>query len=163
MNSVINRDYQFVQSVTGGFTLIELMLTLAVAGVLYAIAVPAYTSYRVRGQDTQAIAEISTLSLDIEHYRTDNYGKLPATLADLGIPIPKDPWGHNYYYNPLEGTHANPSNARWDKNLRPINIDYDLYSAGADGKTKQKITQRESLDDIIRANGGSYVGLARDY
>lgn len=146
-----------------GFTLIELMLAVAVAAVLVAIAVPAYTSYRVRGQDAQAIADISTLGVEIERYRSDNYGQLPATLADLGVSVPKDPWGHDYVYNPLEGTHANPSNARWDKNLRPINIDYDLYSKGADGLTMQKITQNVSLDDIIRANGGSYVGLARDY
>ena len=146
-----------------GFTLIELMLVLAVAGVLYAIAVPAYNSYRVRGQNTQAIAEISSLGVDIERYRSDNYGKLPATLADLGISIPNDPWGHAYVYNPLEGIHANPSNARWDKNLKPINIDFDLYSKGVDGQSMQKITQSVSLDDVIRANGGSYVGLARDY
>jgi general secretion pathway protein G len=34
---------------------------------------------------------------------------------------------------------------------------------GKDGQTKPKITAKESHDDIIRANGGAYVGLASEY
>jgi hypothetical protein len=34
---------------------------------------------------------------------------------------------------------------------------------GKDKKTKPKITHKDSHDDIIRANGGAYIGLASDY
>lgn len=151
------------RAIASGFTLIELMIGIAIAALIFAIALPGYHSFQVRAQDSQAIADISTISAQIERYRSNYGGDLPGTLADLGVPLPKDPWGRNYIYTPLEGTNANPSNARWDKNLKPINIDFDLYSAGPDGQTKQKITQKVSLDDIIRANGGAYVGLASDY
>jgi len=152
-----------VRAIHSGFTLIELLITLAVAALLYAIAAPAYRSYVVKTQNSQAIVDISSLSAMIERYRSNNGDDLPGTLADLGVTLPKDPWGHSYVYTPLEGIKANPGNARWDKNLKPINIDFDLYSDGADGQTKRKITQSESLDDIIRANGGAYVGVAGDY
>jgi general secretion pathway protein G len=58
---------------------------------------------------------------------------------------------------------VNPSIVRWDKNLKPINADYDLYSCGPDGVSKQKLTHKDSLDDIVRANGGAYIGIAQDY
>ena len=156
------RSLRFL-AISGGFTLLELMIGIAIAALIYVIALPGYRSFQVRAQDSQAIADISTISAQVERYRSNTGGDLPGTLADLGVPLPKDPWGGSYFYTPLEGAKANPGNARWDKNLKPINIDYDLYSAGPDGQTKQKITQTESLDDIIRANGGAYVGLASDY
>lgn len=124
---------------------------------------PAYSAYRVRIQNSEAIASICTLAAEIERFRSGNAGSLPETLVQLPVSVPKDPWGNDYVYTPLEGDKANPGNARWDKNLKPINVDFDLYSAGADGRTNRKITHKDALDDIIRANGGSYVGLADDY
>jgi general secretion pathway protein G len=50
-----------------------------------------------------------------------------------------------------------------DRNLVPINYDYDLYSVGKDGQTQPPLTVQASWDDVIRANGGGYVGLARLY
>ena len=44
--------------------------------------------------------------------------------------------------------------ARKDHALNPINTDFDLHSMGVDGQTKPQITQRDSLDDIIRAGTG---------
>ena len=52
---------------------------------------------------------------------------------------------------------------RKDKNLVPINTDYDLYSKGPDGKSVTPLTANSSRDDIIRANNGAYVGEAEDY
>ena len=147
----------------GGFTLIEVLIVLVIATLLYAIASPIYSSFVTKAKNGDAIADISALSARIERFRSDNGGDLPGTLAELGITLPTDPWGQAYVYTPLEGAKANPGNARWDKNLKPINIDFDLYSRGPDGQSKQKITSAVSQDDIIRANGGAYVGLAGDY
>ena len=45
----------------------------------------------------------------------------------------------------------------------PINSTYDLYSMGADGRTALALTASYSLDDVVRANDGSYIGLASSY
>jgi general secretion pathway protein G len=52
---------------------------------------------------------------------------------------------------------------RKDRNLVPLNSDYDLYSQGPDGNSVSPLTAAASQDDIIRANNGGFVGKAEDY
>lgn len=52
---------------------------------------------------------------------------------------------------------------RKDRNLVPINSDYDLYSAGHDGATLPPLLAPVSRDDVIRANNGGFIGLASDF
>lgn len=55
----------------GGFTLIELMVVVAIIGVLSAIALPAYRDYVVRSQLTEAVTNLTTLRADMERYYQD--------------------------------------------------------------------------------------------
>jgi general secretion pathway protein G len=52
---------------------------------------------------------------------------------------------------------------RKDRNLVPINSDYDLYSVGPDGDSSLPLTAATSRDDIVRANDGRFIGKAEDY
>jgi general secretion pathway protein G len=52
---------------------------------------------------------------------------------------------------------------RRDRLFKPLNTDYDLYSLGKDGKTQQKLDHPDSLDDVVRALNGAYVGLALEF
>ena len=45
----------------------------------------------------------------------------------------------------------------------PLNSLYDLYSIGKDGKSVPPLTAKASWDDIIMANDGGFVGLAKDF
>jgi general secretion pathway protein G len=60
-------------------------------------------------------------------------------------------------------TKAEQQNARKDKNLHPLNSDFDLYSIGKDGESRQPLTAKWSRDDVVRANDGGFVGLASEY
>jgi general secretion pathway protein G len=146
-----------------GFTLTELMLAVVLAAILVSIAVPMYSNYRYKAQVSQATVDIGMLQYMIDSYYT-NHNSYPATLGDLGIDPAAaiDPWGFPYQYLDhalLKGK----GSIRRDKSLNPLNTDYDLYSVGADGQSKPQITQKESLDDVIRAGNGSYVGLASQF
>ncbi|MFZ0429542.1 MAG: prepilin-type N-terminal cleavage/methylation domain-containing protein [Acidobacteriota bacterium] len=52
---------------------------------------------------------------------------------------------------------------RRDRNLVPLNTRFDLYSQGKDGESRPPLTAKASWDDVLRANDGSFVGLASNY
>jgi general secretion pathway protein G len=143
-----------------GFTLLELMLVIALVGILGAVALPAYRGYVDRVRENQAIADIGELSLQLYRWQT-NTGTFPATLAAAGLDGRLDPWGNPYSY--LDVTTAPANAVRKDKNLHPINTDFDLYSQGEDGESRLPLTAGPSRDDILRANNGAFIGRAEDY
>lgn len=144
-----------------GMTLVELLIALAVAAVMVAAAIPMYANYRYNAQVSQATVDVGALQYKIDSYYTLN-NRYPTALTDLGIAAPVDPWGFPYQY--LNHALVNGKGSiRRDKSLNPLNTDYDLYSVGADGQSKPQITQAESLDDVIRAGNGGYVGLASQF
>tara|TARA_R110002020_G_scaffold452343_1_gene666734 strand:- start:1211 stop:1684 length:474 start_codon:yes stop_codon:yes gene_type:complete len=66
-----------------GFTLIELMIVIAIIGILAAIAIPAYQNYIAKSQVTTALAEISSAKTAYEV--KVNEGTAITGLADLGL------------------------------------------------------------------------------
>lgn len=55
-----------------GFTLVELMIVVAIIGILSAIAVPAYNDYVTRGKLTEATSTLSNGRVKIEQFFQDN-------------------------------------------------------------------------------------------
>jgi general secretion pathway protein G len=139
------------------------MIAVAIVAVLIAIVVPSYASYRYRVMVAQAKSDIISLGPSIDQYRLNN-DRFPDSLADIGNGGMLDPWKHPYVYlNLSSGAPGVAGKARKDKNLHPLNSDYDLCSMGMDGKTAGPLTAAASRDDILRANDGRFVGLASDY
>jgi len=91
------------------------------------------------------------------------HGAAPGDLSEIGELNKKDPWGRPYQYQPLTGLKGVAGKARKNKNLVPINTYYDLYSVGKDGQSVLAITAAASRDDILLANDGRFVGMAKDY
>ncbi|HZF29797.1 MAG TPA: prepilin-type N-terminal cleavage/methylation domain-containing protein [Gammaproteobacteria bacterium] len=143
-----------------GVTLLELIVAVAIGGLLTSIAVPSYQAIVERMRVTQAITDIYTLDAQLERWRTNTFN-YPDTLAAASLDGGRDPWGHPYSY--LKISTAYTGQVRRDRNLRPINSDYDLYSMGKDGQTQTQLQGRKARDDIVRANNGAYVGVAKDY
>ncbi len=142
-----------------GFTLIELMLVVAIIATLAAIAIPSYRSYVDKVKISRAIMEIKTLELELTADELDGY--LPASLAEIGRGNLRDPWGNPYQY---QNFNLVPK-GKWRKDgfQVPINTTFDLWSMGPDGKSQGPIRSKQSRDDIIRANDGAYVGPASLY
>jgi type IV pilus assembly protein PilE len=67
-----------------GFTLIELMVTVAIIGILAAIALPSYSAYVTRGKIPEATSNLAMKRVQMEQYFQDNktYANAPACVAD---------------------------------------------------------------------------------
>jgi general secretion pathway protein G len=122
------------------FTLVELLLVVAIIGILVGIALPKFTGRTREARITATRADIESISTAIRLYELD-IGDFPRTLQELvtappgagqrwkgpylekGMPV--DPWSQNYIYA-APGT-RNPNG-------------FDLHSLGPDGV--------ESDDDI---------------
>lgn len=67
-----------------GFTLIELMITVAIVAILAAVALPAYNDYITRGNVPQATSRLAALQVQMEQFFQDNrtYVGAPGCTAD---------------------------------------------------------------------------------
>lgn len=170
-----------------GFTLIELLTALVLISILTGIAVNAGVNVSTSSKNKQAIADILLLQTRLDEYAMVR-NELPMSLADVGAGDYVDPWGRGYRYLPIkivdekkwgswsgwsswsgwggkdeDTTDPEEPGPRKDRFLVPLNTLYDLYSAGADGATERSLAGEPSQDDILRANDGAFVGLAREF
>lgn len=144
-----------------GFTLIEIMIVIAIIGTLAGIATPNYIRYREKALETRAITEIQLIERELNLFQMENE-TLPDSLAEIGLSTLQDPWGNPYQYLNFANVKGNGLK-RKDYSTVPVNTDYDLYSRGADGKSQAPFIAQESRDDIVRANNGQYIGRVSNY
>ena len=142
-----------------GFTILQLLATMAIVGILAVIAVPGFQVYLERARQTRALAELGEIEISISEFSTAQTGQLPVDLAAIGLAGAVDPWGNNWVYVNLTLGGA----PRTDQDGVPVNATYDLYSAGPDGSTALSLVAGASEDDIIRASDGGFVGVVADY
>jgi len=121
-----------------GFTLIELMVVVAILGILALIVVPKFMGSQETAKRTAAVVQITNFKVALSMFKLDN-GFFPTTGQGLealvekpgGGPelkswkeggylerVPKDPWGNDYIYI-SPGIHSK---------------DYDIISYGQDGE-----------------------------
>jgi general secretion pathway protein G len=144
-----------------GFTLAEIFIVLVIAGIIVAIVAPAVENHVQRSRVGQCIVDLTEMSATIRKREKDT-GALAQSLSDVGYAAKLDPWGKPYEYINLRTLNGN-GQARKDKNLKPLNSDFDLYSIGRDGQTHASLTHANSRDDVVRARDGRFIGTVEEF
>jgi type IV pilus assembly protein PilE len=71
-----------------GFTLLELLIVIAIISILSAIALPSYSNYIKQGKIPEATSKLSTLRVQAEQYYQDNRTYVGACAAGTVAPLP---------------------------------------------------------------------------
>jgi len=77
-------EHEILKAHEKGFTLIELMVVIAIIGTLAALAIPAYQNYTIRAQIAEGLTLAAMSQSAIEEYYSE-YGDWPANNADAGL------------------------------------------------------------------------------
>jgi type IV pilus assembly protein PilE len=131
MNHACTLRAKTAPSRVAGFTLIELMITVAIVGILAAVAMPSYKSYIRRGQQPEAFNALSDYRTKMEQYYQDNrnYGSAASKCADA------------------------PTASSW--NTFPTTLKYFTYTCAAD--TASGDTAQQSYAITATGNAGTQV------
>jgi general secretion pathway protein G len=143
------------------FSLVETLVACALVSILASLSVGVYVSALKAARIARAIGDLRAMDVDVRAFHT-RFNRYPTTLAEVGRPVPIDPWGTPYVYTDLSQP-GSRGRARKDGRLNPINSDFDLYSLGEDRRTSTPLTAPMSKDDVIRARDGAFLGLAQDF
>ena len=99
-----------------GFTVIELLIVVAIILTVAAIAVPNLMAAMDEAKIARAVGDVHTIGIAVQEYDLLN-GQYPDTLADTDFGSTLDPWGNPYQY--VQPGKSGP---------------YDIICYGADGK-----------------------------
>ena len=135
-----------IKSVNGGFTLIEMVIAIAILGLLAAVAYGPVKTYMAHAKEKTTIANMQSIKQAIEAYHTDT-GYYPQTLKDL-IRRPLDEeaaegWRGKDAYLDLRGRKDIPKDG-WDMkfvyrlNEEDAEKPYEFHSYGPTGKRAPK-------------------------
>lgn len=147
------------------FTFVELMIAILIIATLASVAIPLSSKYKKEAQIELAKAEMRIIEKKIGTFVKEN-GKLPEDLNSIELENKIDPWGQPYRYLKIYGSddvENGRGQPRRNQSQQAINTDFDLYSVGKDGNSGALLTEKISIDDIIRANNGAFMGLVADY
>ena len=90
-----------MKKIQQGFTLIELMIVVAIIGILAAIAIPAYQDYTIRAQVSEGASLADPIKTALGDFY-NNRGYFPASPASAGLAAPTSIVGK--YVTQVDGT-----------------------------------------------------------
>ncbi|HEZ7289854.1 TPA: pilin [Neisseria meningitidis] len=141
-----------------GFTLIELMIVIAIVGILAAVALPAYQDYTARAQVSEAILLAEGQKSAVTEYYL-NHGEWPANNNSAGVATSTDIKGK--YVKSVEVAKgvitATMLSTGVNKEIQGKKL--SLWAKRQDGSVKwfcgQPVTRNNAVNDAVTAANGN--------
>jgi type IV pilus assembly protein PilA len=114
-----------------GFTLIELMVVVAIVSILAVIAIPVYLDYVVRSKTSEGMVFAAEAKTSVTEYYYSNGRKMPESNQQSGLPLADDYNKAGGYIERLELSSSAPFGV--------INVTFKIPGSAADGQILQLI------------------------
>ncbi|HEZ5374340.1 TPA: pilin [Neisseria meningitidis] len=139
-----------------GFTLIELMIVIAIVGILAAVALPAYQDYTARAQVSEAILLAEGQKSAVTEYYL-NHGKWPGNNSDAGVASASDIKGKYVQSVEVKNGVITAQMASSNVNNEIKGKKLSLWAKRQNGSVKwfcgQPVTRNDTATDVAAANG----------
>ena len=101
---VTSSQFRSARSAVHGFTLIEVMITVGIIGILASVAIPSYNEYATRGRITDAVGPLADMRVKMEQYFQDHRTYVGACSAGTVAPLPAATSNFGFSCNGLSAT-----------------------------------------------------------
>lgn len=100
-----NRLLKISRHISHGFTLLEVLVVIAIIGILISVGTASYSAAQKKSRDARRNGDLKAIQAAFEQYYADNNGLYPATCSAIAsnatyLPggFPKDPKSGAFYY-----------------------------------------------------------------
>lgn len=137
--------------ISRGFTLVELIITMAIVGLLVGLAMPEFSRFLDRSRSTACVANLRTIGVAVRNYINDNDATFPVIETNPASPIYPEDLGAKGMFETLQPYGLVESALRCPADVRARNY---FASRGTSYEWRPVVDDEPALNPVIYTRRG---------